>query len=64
MSNDKQPRSPAIAIVRTNNRTVPQVEPFFRPKHLPASTQQQQQQQQQQQKKKQKIKKEVLKINL
>ena len=32
-----------------NNRAVPQVEPFFRPKHLPVSTQQQQQQQQQQQ---------------
>ncbi len=46
MSNDKQPRSPAIAIVHSNNRAPPQVEPFFRPKHLPVSTQQQQQQQQ------------------
>ena len=38
--NDKL-RSPAIAIVRSNNRAPPQVEPFFRPRHLPALTQQQ-----------------------
>jgi hypothetical protein len=39
--NDKQPRSPAIAIIHSNNRAPPQVEPFFRPKHLPVPTQQQ-----------------------
>ncbi|CAF3533189.1 unnamed protein product [Adineta steineri] len=44
-ANEKQLRSPAIAIVRSTNRAPPQVEPFFRPKHLPVSTQQQQQQQ-------------------
>lgn len=44
--NDKQPRSPAITIARSNNRAPPQIEPFFRPKHLPISNQQQQQQQQ------------------
>jgi hypothetical protein len=37
---DKQPRSPAITIVRSSNHVPPQVEPFFRPKHLPVSTQQ------------------------
>lgn len=33
-SNDKQPRSPAITIIRSNNRQAapPQVEPFYRPK--------------------------------
>lgn len=35
MSNENQPRSPAITIVRTNNRPSPPVEPFYRPKHLP-----------------------------
>lgn len=40
--NDKQPRSPAIAIIRSNNRAPPQAEPFYRPKHLPTSNQQQQ----------------------
>ncbi len=42
--NDKQSRSPAIAIIHSNNRVPPQVEPFYRPKHLPVSNQQQQQQ--------------------
>ncbi|CAF4912036.1 unnamed protein product, partial [Rotaria socialis] len=40
-SNDKQPRSPAITIIRSNNRAPPQVEPFYRPKHLPISNQSQ-----------------------
>lgn len=30
--NDKTPKSPAIAIVRSNSRAPPQVEPFYRPK--------------------------------
>lgn len=38
---DNTPRSPAITIVRSNNRAPPQVEPFYRPKHLPVSNQQQ-----------------------
>ncbi|CAF2343046.1 unnamed protein product [Rotaria sp. Silwood2] len=41
IANDKQPCSPAIAIIRSNNRAPPQVEPFYRPKHLPISNQQQ-----------------------
>ncbi len=41
--NEKQTRSPAIAIVRSNNRVPPQVEPFYRPRHLPVSNHQQQQ---------------------
>jgi hypothetical protein len=43
VSNEKQqPRSPAIAIVRSNNRPppLPQVEPFYRPKHLSTTNQQ------------------------
>ena len=44
--NEKQSRSPAIAIIRSNNRVLPQVEPFYRPRHLPVSNQQQQQHQQ------------------
>jgi hypothetical protein len=39
--NDKQARSPAINIISSNNRILPQVEPFYRPKHLPVSNQQQ-----------------------
>ena len=40
-ASDKQPRSPAIAIVRSNSRAPPpQVEPFFRPKPAPAANQQ------------------------
>ena len=31
---EEQTRSSAIAIVRSNNRLPPQIEPFFRPKHL------------------------------
>lgn len=46
MTNEKLLRSPAITIVRSNNRALPQVEPFYRPKHLPAAANQQQQQQQ------------------
>ncbi|UJR28203.1 hypothetical protein I4U23_009454 [Adineta vaga] len=45
-TNEKLLRSPAISIVRSTNRAPPQVEPFYRPKHLPVSNQQQQQQQQ------------------
>ncbi|CAF4894029.1 unnamed protein product, partial [Rotaria sp. Silwood1] len=41
ITNDKQSRSPAIAIICSNNRAPPQVEPFYRPKHLPVSNQQQ-----------------------
>lgn len=41
IANDKQPRSPAIAIVRSNSRAAPpQMEPFFRPKPAPAPNQQ------------------------
>ena len=40
VSIEKQSRSPAIAIVHSNNRPSPQVEPFYRPKHLPATNQQ------------------------
>ncbi|CAF0761772.1 unnamed protein product [Rotaria sordida] len=39
--NDKQARSPAITIIRSNNYAPPQIEPFYRPKHLPISNQQQ-----------------------
>ncbi len=38
--NEKQARSPAIAIVCSNNRLPPQVEPFYRPKHVPVTNQQ------------------------
>jgi len=38
--NDKQPRSPAITIVRSTNRAPPQVEPFYRPKQIPLTNQQ------------------------
>jgi hypothetical protein len=41
LTHDKQPRSPAIAIVRSSNRIPPQVEPFYRPKHVPLPNQQQ-----------------------
>jgi hypothetical protein len=40
MINEQQSRSPAIAIVRSNNYVPPQAEPFYRPKHLPATNQQ------------------------
>ncbi len=40
MPNEKQPRSPAIAIVPSNHCPPPQVEPFYRPKHLSATNQQ------------------------
>ncbi|CAF1277034.1 unnamed protein product [Adineta steineri] len=39
-TNKNQPRSPAIAIVRSNNCPPPQLEPFYRPKHLPGANQQ------------------------
>lgn len=39
--NDNQPRSPAIAIISSNNHVPPQVQPFYRPKHFPVSNQQQ-----------------------
>lgn len=38
--NETQQRTPAINIVRSNNFPPPQVEPFFRPKHLTNNNQQ------------------------
>lgn len=38
-ANNKSKHSQAIPIVRTNDRPSPQLEPFFRPKHLPTANQ-------------------------
>ena len=40
MTNEKQSRSPAITIVRSNNCPPLQVEPFYRPRHLSINNQQ------------------------
>jgi hypothetical protein len=39
VSSENQPRSSAIAIVHSNNSLPLQVEPFYRPKHLPVANQ-------------------------
>ncbi|CAF4111040.1 unnamed protein product [Rotaria socialis] len=40
VTNEKQFRSPAINIIRSNNISTPQVEPFYRPKNQPNHNQQ------------------------
>ncbi|CAF0991122.1 unnamed protein product [Rotaria sordida] len=40
VTNENQCRSPAITIIRSNNCLPLQVEPFYRPKHLPNNNQQ------------------------
>ena len=39
MTNENQPRSPAITIIRSKNSVPLQVEPFYHSKHLPATNQ-------------------------
>ncbi|CAF4189138.1 unnamed protein product, partial [Rotaria magnacalcarata] len=40
VTNEKQFRSPAINIIRSNNISIPQAEPFYRPKNQPNHNQQ------------------------